>query len=78
MKKIVAADDLPDYAMTLTATKDGAPAIHFVRRDAAEKARVKADLARLAARAEKIAAQDARALDVDEMLARRRRDPGDQ
>lgn len=78
MKKIVAADDLPDYAMTMTTTKDGAAAIHFVRRDAAEKARIKADLARLTLQAEKLAREDARALEVDEMLARRRRLPGDQ
>lgn len=78
MKKIVSANDLPDYEMTLTATKDGAPAIHFLRRDAGEKARIKADLARLSLQAEKLAREDARTLEVDEMLARRRRTPGDQ
>jgi plasmid replication initiation protein len=78
MKKIVAADDLPDYAMTMTATKDGAPAVHFVRRDAAEKALVKADLARLSSATARAGFEDARALEVDEMLARRRVDPGDR
>jgi len=79
LKKIVAADDLPDYAMTLTTTKDGAPAVHFVRRDAAEKAALKSGLARLAAVHDlKLAHEDARALEVDEILARHRVDPGER
>jgi plasmid replication initiation protein len=78
MKKIVAANDLPDYDMAFTATKDGASAIRFVRRDAEEKARIKADIAQTTARSARMALEDARALEVDEMLARRRRDPGDR
>ena len=78
MKKIVAANDLPDYDMAFTATKDGASAIRFVRRDAEARARIKAELSELAARSERAAREDARALEVDQMLARRRVDPGDR
>lgn len=50
LKKIVSADDLPDYALSHTTTRDGAAAIHFVRRDAAEKALLKASTAALSDR----------------------------
>jgi len=78
LKKIVAADDLPDYALSYTTTRDGASAIHFVRRDAAEKARLKASLAALSESEARRAQEDERAGTVDAMFARRRVSSGDQ
>lgn len=77
MKKIVAANDLPDYDLALTATRDGAAAVRFVRRDAEEKAQMKAALADLAARNARRVQEDVRAAEVDALMARPRRDTGD-
>ncbi|CAN7609856.1 replication initiator protein A [Phenylobacterium sp. LjRoot164] len=78
LKKIVSADDLPDYALSHTTTRDGAAAIHFVRRDAAEKALLKASLAALSESEGRRAREDERAGEVDAMFARRRVSSGDQ
>ncbi len=78
MKKIVAADDLPDYALSPTTTRDGAAAIHFVRRDAAEKAKLKASILALSESDARRAQEDERAGEVDAMFARRRASSGDQ
>jgi len=78
MKRIIAADDLPDYALSHAQTRDGAAAVHVVRRDAAEREKVRAELAALAARDERRAIEDARADDIDAMFARRQVGPGDR
>lgn len=78
IKRIVTANDLPDYDLAFTSTKDRATAIRFIRRDAEEKARIKADLAAVSARAVRRAQEDARALEVDGIIARRRVEPGDR
>ncbi|HEX7742319.1 MAG TPA: hypothetical protein VF442_07780, partial [Sphingobium sp.] len=78
MKRIVAANDLPDYDLAMTATRDGAAALRFVRRDAEEKAQMKAALVDLAARNARRLQEDARAADVDALMARRRGDAGDR
>lgn len=78
LKRIVTADALPDYAMTATTTRDGASAIHFVRRDAAEKDRIRAELEALAAQDARRAKEDARAAEVDGLMARGGRSSGDQ
>lgn len=72
LKKIVQADSLPDYRMTFVNAANGAPAVHFVRRDAAERSRMRSELAALAQASEKRAREDARADDIDAMIARRR------
>lgn len=71
MKRIVSANALPDYDLTLTSTRDGATAVHFVRRDAREKAEVKAALARLSAQDERLAQEDAHRDEVDAFMSRR-------
>lgn len=78
MKKILAADDLPDYALSPTTTRDGAAAIHFVRRDAVEKAKLKASILALSESDARRAREDERAGEVDAMFARRRASSGDQ
>ena len=79
MKRIVAANDLPDYDMAMTSTRDGAGAVRFVRRDAEEKAQMRAALADLAAENTRRAREDARAAEVDALMARRGgRGTGDQ
>jgi plasmid replication initiation protein len=75
LKKIVSANDLPEYELSFVNTADNSPAIHFIRRDAAERAKIKADLARLSADSERHAREDARALQVDAMFERRRAPP---
>ena len=44
LKRIVTANDLPEYDLSFVNTADNSQAIHFVRRDAAERAAIKADL----------------------------------
>ena len=79
MKRIVAANDLPDYDMAMTSTRDGAAAVRFLRRDAEEKAQMRAALADLATENARRAREDARAAEVDAMMARRTtRRTGDQ
>jgi plasmid replication initiation protein len=79
LKRIVAANSLPEYDLTPVSTADNAPAIHFIRHGAAERARIKADLAKGVAVSERRRLEDERALQVDTMMDRRRvRDSGDQ
>lgn len=78
LKKIIAADTLPDYALTATTTRDGQAAVHFVRRDAAERARIKAELEALEQAGTRRAREDARAERVDAIVEGRRRSSGDQ
>jgi hypothetical protein len=60
-------------------TADNSPAIHFIRRDAVERATIKAELARLGAKSERRALDDARVLEVDSMFENRRvRSTGDR
>jgi len=79
LKRIVEANSLPEYDMAFINTADNAPAVHFVRRGAAERAQLKADLARESEMVERRRREDARAAEVDAMLDRRRvRDSGDR
>jgi len=79
LKRIVTANDLPEYALSFVNTADNSSAIHFVRRDAAERATIKAELDRLKADSSRRALEDARALEVDALFDRRKVSPtGDQ
>jgi plasmid replication initiation protein len=79
LKRIVSANDLPDYDLSFVNTADNSPAVHFIRRDAVERATIKAELARLSARTEREALDEARVLEVDTMFERRRvRSTGDR
>ena len=75
LKRIVAANDLPEYDLSFVNTADNSPAVHFIRRDAAERAAIKADLARLAADSERRTREDARTLAVDGMFEKRKVPP---
>jgi plasmid replication initiation protein len=79
LKKIVQADSLPDYQLSFVQAGDGSLAVHFVRRDAAERSRIRAELAALTRETEKRAQEDARAATLDAMFERRRvrREPDD-
>ena len=79
MKKMVEANALPDYALSFVTTADNASAIHFIRRGAAERTRLKADFDAELSRRAQIAREDARAAEVDGLVERRRvRDSGDK
>ena len=72
MKKIVEENALPEYDMSFVTTNDNAPAIHFIRRGATERAQLKADVEAESARRAQILREDARAAEVDNLLERRR------
>ena len=72
MKKIVEANALPDYDLSFVSTGDNSTAVHFVRRGAAERAQLMADLEAESARRERILKEDARAAEVDARMDRRR------
>jgi plasmid replication initiation protein len=70
LKKIIAANALPDYAMSPTVTADGSAAVHFQRRDAAERAAIRSELDALAKKDARRALEDARAAELDARLER--------
>lgn len=79
LKKIVAANDLPEYELSYVSTNDNAPAVHFIRRGVVEREAIRAELTRKSAESERRRREDARMLEVDAMMDRRRvRDPGEQ
>ena len=65
LRKIVDADQLPEYTLSFVKTADGSPAVHFVRRSAAERAQVRAELEAEAERERLHALEDRRAAEVD-------------
>jgi len=70
LRKVVEADELPEYSLTFTTTGDRSPAIHFVRRTASERAQLRADFAaETSARAQRVR-EDRRALEVDAQMDR--------
>lgn len=72
MKKLVEANALPEYDLSFVTTQDNASAVHFVRRGAAERAQLKAELEAESARRERMRQEDLRAAEVDAGLVRRR------
>ncbi len=75
LRKIVEADGLPEYALSFTKTADGSPAVHFVRRSAAERAQVRASLEAEAEHERRRAVEDRRAREVDGLMDRMARRP---
>jgi plasmid replication initiation protein len=75
LKRIVTANNLPEYELAFVTAADNSSAVHFIRRDAAEKAQVKAELAALNAQSTRRMKEDARALEVDLAFSRRQRPP---
>ena len=70
LRKIVEANDLPEYEVAFTRTVDGSPAVHFVRRAAAERAQIRADLERELAAEKRREAEDRRRVEVDDRMGR--------
>jgi len=79
LKRIIAANALPDYELSWATAADGSTAVHFIRRDAAERAQIKAELAKLQADSARRQKEDQRAAEVDALFVRENRtSTGDQ
>ena len=65
LRKIVESNELPEYDLSFTRTADGSPAVHFVRRTAAERAQIRAELEQEAASARQRESEDRRMREVD-------------
>ena len=70
LRKIVEANELPEYEVAFARTADGSPAVHFVRRTAAERAQIRAELEREVAAERAREAEDRRRVEVDTTMAR--------
>src|SRR3546814_12895611 len=70
LRKIIEADQLPEYTMTMTKTVEGAPAVLFELRGAAEAAELHARLEAERERHERYEADRRRAGEVDELMDR--------
>ena len=70
LRKIVDANDLPEYDVAFTKTADGSLAVHFIRRSAAERAQIRADLEREVAQERRREAEDRRTREVDGTMDR--------
>ena len=70
LKGIVAANDLPEYELSFTVAADKSSAVHFLRRDIVERAKLKADQDRRAADSERRKREDERRDQVDELMTR--------
>jgi plasmid replication initiation protein len=81
LRKIVENNDLPEYDLTFTTAGDNSAAVHFVRRSAAERAGIRAEMS---AETEKLARrtrEDLRAAEIDgrsDQFAHRRISSGDR
>lgn len=65
LKRIVSANNLPEYDLSFVNTADNSSAVHFIRRDAAERAQIRAELGQLKADTERRLRENARAAEVD-------------
>ncbi len=70
LRKIIEADQLPEYTLTMTQTADGAPAVLFELRGAAEAAELHAKLEADRERRERADADRRRAQEVDDLMDR--------
>lgn len=70
LRKVVEANDLPEYDLSFTTTGDRSPAVYFIRRKAAERAQLRADLAAENSGRERREREDRRAAEVDGHMAR--------
>ncbi|HEX4181991.1 MAG TPA: replication initiator protein A, partial [Caulobacteraceae bacterium] len=65
LRKIVEANDLPEYDLAFSTAGDASPAVHFIRRSAAERAQVRAEMDAEAASRARRDREDQRAAEVD-------------
>jgi plasmid replication initiation protein len=70
LRKIVEANEVPEYELAFVGAGDGTPAVHFIRRAAAERAQFRAELAAEDAIRSQRIREDARALEIDSRLDR--------
>lgn len=68
LRKIVEANELPEYELSFVTAGDGSPAVHFIRRSAAERAQVRAEIQAEAQARARRQQEDARARQVDGFL----------
>ena len=72
LRKIIEANSLPEYDVSFTTTADGAQAVYFVRRSAAERAQIRAALAAEASDRAKAADDTSRGDAITDLFERRR------
>ena len=65
LRKIVENNDLPEYDLTFTTAGDNSSAVHFIRRAAAERAQIRADLEADATKRARRIREDLRAAEID-------------
>ena len=78
LRKIVENNDLPEYDLTFTIAGDSSAAVHFIRRSAAERAQIRAELEAETIQRARRAREDLRTAEVDgrvEPFLRRRVSP---
>ncbi len=68
LRKIVEANQLPDYAVSMTKTADGSPAVLFQNRSVAEAAAITERLEADLQKRDQIAKQNERAREVDQLM----------
>lgn len=80
LRKIVEANDLPEYDMAYTTAGDGSQAVRFIRRSVVERVQVQAELEAEDAARRRREREDRRADEVDGLVdpwAKRRVKSGD-
>lgn len=65
LRKIVEANDLPEYDLTFVTAGDSSSAVHFIRRSAAERAQIRAEMDQETAQRARRTREDLRAAEVD-------------
>lgn len=70
LRKLVEANDLPEYDISFTTAGDRSPAVRFIRRSAAERAQLRAEMAAETAARDRRAREDRRAAEVDGRVER--------
>ena len=67
LRKIIDTNALPDYETSFVTAADGSQAVHFLRRAAADRAKLRAELEAEAESRSRRAREDARAMEVDQL-----------
>ncbi len=81
LRKIVENNELPEYDLTFATAGDNSAAVHFIRRSAAERASIRAEMEAEAERRARRKREDLRAAEIDgrsEPFASRRVTPADR
>ena len=70
LRKVVEANDLPEYELSFTTAGDKSSAVHFVRRSAAERVQVRAELAAETLKRDRREREDRRVAELDGRMDR--------